>query len=73
MTNGAVEESVAQAALRDLTERPKPSGPQPKTSTIIITGVKRTIESYPADDTGLTHQYPGNQDLNQPQPVALKA
>ena len=41
MTNGAAEESVAQAALRDLTERPKPSGPAPRSSTIIITGVKR--------------------------------
>ncbi|GFS26682.1 C2 domain-containing protein 2-like isoform X3 [Elysia marginata] len=71
LTNGAAEESVAQAALRDLTERRKSPGPQPKSSTIIITGVKRTIESYQADDD-MTHQYPGHQDLNQPQPIALK-
>ncbi|GFO45832.1 C2 domain-containing protein 2-like isoform x3, partial [Plakobranchus ocellatus] len=72
MTNGAPEESVAAAALRDLKERPKSSGPPPKSSTIIITGVRRTIESYPADDGNMTQQYPANRDLNQPQPIALK-
>ncbi|CAL1543471.1 unnamed protein product [Lymnaea stagnalis] len=77
------EDSVAAAALRDIQERSWRPRTHAKSSTIIITGVKRqesprpkpkTIESpQPEEDAEASYQYQVNQSYSQqPQPIALK-
>ncbi|ESP01971.1 hypothetical protein LOTGIDRAFT_157105 [Lottia gigantea] len=51
VVNG-IGESVSDAAIRELSDRSKRPRTPAKTSTLVITGVKRTIESTPTDESG---------------------
>ncbi|BFZ13818.1 hypothetical protein BsWGS_16857 [Bradybaena similaris] len=58
------DDSVAKTAMRDIQERIRQGRVPAKSSTIIITGVRRTIESSPVQDASETQQASQQQPSN---------